>query len=334
MVFSVPPTKWDSFRALAESEGVEAFVLGVFENTGMLRLTYNGHQVGELSMEFLHRGMPNVVRVAKAPESTFEPYSGGSSLKLGEALHRILGSLNVCSKEWIIRQYDHEVQGGSVVKPLVGVNDDGPSDASVVCPILGSFQGISIACGMNPRYGDLDPYRMALSAIDEAMRNVVAVGGDPDRTALLDNFSVGKDRAPEILGSLCQAAFGCRDAALAYKTPFISGKDSLNNEYVTENERIVIPPSLLIAQFRLFPMFAKSVTMDLKQAGNGLILVGITQNEMGGSHFGLVGGGTGGEPPTINIEIGRRILRAIDQAIAEELLRSCHDLSEEAWAWP
>lgn len=328
MVFSVPPDKWNEFKALAESEGVEAFVLGVFENTGKLKLTYKGEQVGELPMEFLHRGMPNIVRVAKAPEPKYETFHVASPMRVGEAIHRILGSLNVCSKEWIIRQYDHEVQGGSIVKPLVGIHDDGPSDAAVVRPILKSYQGIAIACGMNPRYGDLDPYRMALSAIDEAMRNVVAVGGNPDRTAILDNFCWGRTERPEVLGSLCQASFGCRDAALAYKTPFISGKDSLNNEFVTETERIVIPPSLLISAISIVPDVRKAITMDLKQPGNGLILVGLTKNEMGGSHYALVNGTGGGEPPNVDLETGRKSFIAIHQAIKEELLRSCHDLSE------
>lgn len=328
MVFSVPPEKWNAFKALAESEGVEAFVLGVFENTGKLKLTYQGEQVGELPMEFLHRGMPNIVRVAKAPEPKYETFHIASQVKVGEAIHRILGSLNVCSKEWIIRQYDHEVQGGSIVKPLVGIHDDGPSDAAVVRPVLKSYQGIAIACGMNPRYGDLDPYRMALSAIDEAMRNVVAVGGNPDRTAILDNFCWGRTERPEVLGSLCQASFGCRDAALAYKTPFISGKDSLNNEFVTETERIVIPPSLLISAISIVPDVRQSITMDLKQAGNGLILVGLTKNEMGGSHYALVSEASGGEPPNVDLEMGRNTFLAIHQAIKDGLLRSCHDLSE------
>ena len=146
-------------------------------------------------------------------------------------LRKILGSLNVCSKEWVIRQYDHEVQGGSVIKPLVGVANDGPSDAAVLRPVLGSRAGIAIGCGMNPRYGDLDPYWMAAAAIDEAVRNCVAVGADPKRIAILDNFCWGNIDRPETLGSLVRAAEACHDVAIALGTPFISGKDSLNNEF-------------------------------------------------------------------------------------------------------
>src|SRR5205807_2165083 len=147
-----------------------------------------------------------------------------------DTLKAILSSFNVCSKEWIIRQYDHEVQGGSVLKPLVGIADDGPGDASVVMPVLGSWTGFAVGCGLNPRLGDLDPYQMAAHAIDEAVRNVVAVGANPARIAILDNFCWGNTDRPEVLGSLVRAAEACRDVAVAYRMPFISGKDSLKNE--------------------------------------------------------------------------------------------------------
>jgi phosphoribosylformylglycinamidine synthase len=328
MVLAVAEENWSALETLANSEGVEVFVLGRFEPTGQLTLTYEGNVVGELSMFFLHEGRPQTPRIATSPEPIFAPFTGASDLSPGEITTRILSSLNVCSKEWIIRQYDHEVQGGSVIKPLVGVADDGPSDAAVIRPVLRSDRGLAIANGMNPRFGDLDPYRMAMSAVDEAMRNVVAVGGDPDQTALLDNFCWGRTERPEVLGSLCAAAAGCRDAALVYRTPFISGKDSLNNEYSSPTERIVIPPSLLISALAIVPDVRRSVSMDLKRVGNILLLVGLTKEELGGSHYGLVTGGTGGEPPILEPETGRRIFSAIFQAIQSGWVRSCHDLSE------
>src|SRR5205823_720676 len=162
----------------------------------------------------------------------------GGGPRFTEDLLQILSSYNICSKEWIIRQYDHEVQGGSVLKPLVGRRNDGPGDAAVIAPVLGSTLGLAIGCGINPHYGDLDPYWMAAAAVDEAVRNVVAVGADPGRVALLDNFCWGNTDRPEVLGSLVRAAEACRDAALAYGTPFISGKDSLNNEYHFESRHI------------------------------------------------------------------------------------------------
>src|SRR5207247_1013289 len=219
-------------------------------------------------------------------------------------LLRILSSYNVCSKEWIIRQYDHEVQGGTVIKPLVGVRDDGPGDAAVIMPlrpgVTKSWAGLAIGCGINPRYGDLDPYHMAAAAIDEAVRNVVAVGADPGRIALLDNFCWGNTDRPEVLGSLVRAAEACRDIALAYNMPFISGKDSLNNENHSGDRHITIPPTLLISALGRVPDVRRCVTMDLKEPGNLLFLIGVTKNEMGGSHYNLIHGIEGGTPPQVD----------------------------------
>ncbi|HEY7427140.1 MAG TPA: AIR synthase-related protein, partial [Gemmataceae bacterium] len=241
---------------------------------------------------------------------------------------KILASPNVCSKEWIIRQYDHEVQGGSVLKPLVGRDEDGPGDAAVVMPVLGEWAGLAIGCGLNPRYGDLDPYAMAAAAIDEAVRNVVAVGADPSRIALLDNFCWGNTDRPEVLGSLVRAAEACRDVAVAYAMPFISGKDSLNNEYHAGGRNLVIPPTLLISALGRVPDVRRCVTMDLKEPGNLLFLVGVTKDEMGGSHYHLVCGAEGGTVPRPNVELAPRIFHQLHEAIRSGLVRSCHDLSE------
>jgi phosphoribosylformylglycinamidine synthase len=234
----------------------------------------------------------------------------------------------VCSKEWIIRQYDHEVQGGSVVKPLVGTADDGPGDAAVVLPVLGSWAGLAVGCGINPRQGDLDPYAMAACAIDEAVRNVVAVGADPARIALLDNFCWGNTDRPEVLGSLVLAALACHDVALAYRMPFISGKDSLKNEYTAAGRHIVIPPTLLISALGRVPDVRQCVTMDLKEAGNVLYLLGTTRDEMGGSHYHLVAGLSGGTVPRPDLERAPALFARLHSAIRQGLVRACHDLSE------
>jgi phosphoribosylformylglycinamidine synthase len=186
---------------------------------------------------------------------------------------------------------------------------------------------------MNPRFGDIDPYWMAASAIDEAVRNCVAVGADPRRIAILDNFCWGNTDRPETLGTLVRAALGCHDIAIAYGTPFISGKDSLNNEfsYVDETgskRTVAIPPSLLISALGQMEDITRAVTMDLKQPGNLLYLVGRTGNELGGSHFHLVSGLAGGEVPRVNPELAPRIFAAAHEAMQRELIRSCHDLSE------
>lgn len=339
MILAVSPEKWEVLQQLCAGEDVEATVLGTFEQTGRLRLIYQGQQVGDLAMDFLHKGRPDVVRQAiwrsgdvSPPVQT--PSTGGlmsaarQSENFTDTLLKILASPNVCSKEWIIRQYDHEVQGGSVVKPLVGVRDDGPSDAAVVTPVLGSMRGLAIGCGINPRYGDLDPYWMAAAAIDEAVRNVVAVGADPSRIAVLDNFCWGNTDRPEVLGSLVRAAEACRDVALAYMMPFISGKDSLKNEYQSHGRHIVIPPTLLISALGQVPDVRRCVTMDLKEPGNLLYLIGVTKEEMGGSHYHLVHGLDGGSVPVTDLLAAPRIFQPLHSAIRKGLVRSCHDLSE------
>jgi phosphoribosylformylglycinamidine synthase II len=334
MVLAVPPGNWPALRSLCESEGVEVTVLGTFETTGRLRLFYLGEQVADLDMHFLHNGRPAVVRQATwaGPEDrrqrTEDRGQGTEAPNFTEDLLKILASYNVCSKEWIIRRYDHEVQGGTVIKPLVGVHEDGPGDAAVVTPVLGQWQGIAIGCGINPRYGELDPYWMAAAAVDEAVRNVVAVGADPSRIALLDNFCWGNTERPEVLGSLVRAAEACRDMALAYGMPFISGKDSLNNEYTSEGRRIAIPPTLLISALGQVPDVRRCVTMDLKAPGNVLYLVGTSREELGGSHLHLVRGLSGGAVPQVDLQQARRIFDGLFGAIQQGLVRSCHDLSE------
>ncbi len=236
----------------------------------------------------------------------------------------------MCSKQWVIRQYDHEVQGGSVIKPLVGVANDGPSDAAVLRPVLTSRRGIVIACGMNPLYGDFDTYWMAASAIDEALRNCVAVGANPSRIAILDNFCWGNTDRPETLGSLVRAALACHDLAVELGTPFISGKDSLNNEFrpLGAKEPISIPPSLLISALGQIDDVRHCITMDLKRPGNFLYQVGLTKNELGGSHFALVEGLSGGEAPKVDAAMAKKTFAALHRAIYKGLVRSCHDLSE------
>ena len=331
MVLAVPEEKWRELQELFASEGVEATAIGRFVPTGRLVLRYQGHQVADLSMEFLHKGRPAVVR-----EAVYEPAPNvpmvlppENEVNWTADLAAILGSLNVCSKEWIIRQYDHEVQGGSAVKPLVGRWNDGPSDAAVLRPVLSSYRGLVIACGMNPKYGDYDTYWMAAAAIDEAVRNCVAVGADPSRIAILDNFCWGNTDRPEVLGSLVRAALACHDVAVALGTPFISGKDSLNNEFrLSETETITIPPSLLISALGQVDDVRRCVTMDLKQPGNAIYIVGMTADELGGSHWAEIHGLSGGTVPRWNGEQARRIFDAMHRAIMSGCVRACHDLSE------
>lgn len=332
MILAVPPDNWPDFEALCLSENVEATVIGRFVATGRLKLLYQGQQVGDLAMSFLHKGRPKVVREARFTPQTVRPLSLPVRANYNDTLLQLLGSLNIASKEWVIRQYDHEVQAGSVIKPLVGAANDGPSDAAVIRPVLSSRRGVVIACGMNPRYGDLDAYDMAAGAIDEAVRNCVAVGGDPNRIAILDNFCWGYTDRPETLGSLVRAALACHDVARAYGTPFISGKDSLNNEYSYDvdgqRRTISIPSSLLITALGQVDNVAQCVTMDLKSPGNLLYVVGLTKRELGGSHFAMVEGLSGGHVPEVDTETAKKLFAALHQVIKAGHVRACHDLSE------
>ncbi len=330
MVLAVPEGKWPQLQKLCASEDVEAVALGVFEATGKLKLLYRDQPVGELTMNFLHDGRPKVVRQATLSTLVTSSSSSVPDVRRNPAdvLQAILASPSVRSKEAIIRQYDHEVQGGSVIKPLVGVHEDGPGDAAVIAPVLGSTRGLAIGCGLNPRYADLDPYAMAACAIDEAVRNLIAVGADPRRIALLDNFCWGNTNDPTTLGALVRACEACRDLSIAWSMPFISGKDSLHNEYRSHGGHIAIPGTLLISALGLVPDVTKCVSMDLKTPGNKLYLVGATKDHLGGSHYLEVSKCDGGDAPQVDVPTAKSLFHVLYAAINLGLVRSCHDLSE------
>ena len=332
MVIAVPPENLDALIAICEAESVEATVLGSFTDTHRLRVFYHGEIVADLDMDFLHNGLPR--RTKKAiwdPPQHPEPEPGQINLtQFTEDLCHILASPNVASKEWVIRQYDHEVQGGLVLKPLVGCENDGPGDACITTPVLGSRKGVIVANGINPKYGDIDPYHSAAAAIDEALRNIIAVGGNLEHTALLDNFSWGNPDKHDRLGGLVRSARACYDIAVAYGTPFISGKDSLYNEYrdTTTGEQLAIPPTLLISAICVMPDVSKAVSMDVKSPGNRIYVVGTTYAELGGSHYYAIHGFVGNSVPKVRPTEGKRTMEALSLAIDQGLVRSCHDCSE------
>ena len=346
MVLSVPPDNLDEIMEVFASENVEATVIGRFTDDGELRVSYQDNTVADLDMEFLHEGLPRFTETARwdpprhpdplVPESVEEADTEARIAcdKLMEApadftsdLENILAAPNVRSKEWIVRQYDHEVQGQTVLKPLVGERNDGPGDGTVVAPVLGSHKGVALACGMNPKYGDVDAYHSAAGAIDEALRNIVAVGGSLERTAVLDNFCWGNTRKPEQLGTLVRAALACYDMAKRFGVPFISGKDSLNNEFTTETETIAVPPTLLISAISVMDDVCDATSMDLKSPGNLLFAVGPTYPELGGSHYYALHGLIGRTVPEVRPEAAA-LMQSLSRANADDLVRSCHDLSE------
>ncbi|MCG8350332.1 MAG: phosphoribosylformylglycinamidine synthase subunit PurL, partial [Chloroflexales bacterium] len=354
MVLAAPPQHLTAFLELCRAEDVEATAIGHFTNDKLLRVTHSGQTLVELDMGFLHDGRPQ--RVLDAIWSpTSDPLTARPAYELDDNtvtsstldsndLATILLSLlthpNIASKERIIRTYDHEVGGATVIKPLVGLDSGGPGDAAVLQPLRHSSAGLALGCAINPRYGRIDPYWMALACVDEALRNVVAVGGDPQRTAILDNFCWGDPRQPDRMAGLVRAAAGCYDAAVAFGTPFISGKDSLNNEYRdAQGVRVAIPPTLLISALAYVPDVRQTLTMDLKEVGNIVYLLGATRNELAGSYaldLGLLNNKAEHSDtkrqalqlPRVDLAAACQTFTALHQAIRAGLVRACHDLSE------
>ncbi|MGA2090993.1 MAG: phosphoribosylformylglycinamidine synthase subunit PurL [Endomicrobiales bacterium] len=343
MVLAVPPENRDEISAVFTGENVEATFIGEFTDDHKLTLMFEKVVVAALDMTFLHDGVPKLTKKAvwnpSPKKDTFR--KPVVSRDCGKDLKDLLASYNICSREWIIRQYDHEVQGQTVIKPLHGTSlvNAGPGDAAVIWPYASgsslresgsnkSYKGVVLSNGLNPEYGKIDPYWMAASAIDEALRNAVAVGGNIDKIAILDNFCWGNPNKPEILGSLVRAAEACYDMAKIYGTPFISGKDSLYNEYAIGKKTYSIPAALLISAMGVIDDIRKTVTMDLKAVGNLLYIVGITRNELGGSQYSVIRRFSGGAVPTVNAGVARAAMSRLGQAISHGLAVSCHDCSE------
>ncbi|MBK7404845.1 MAG: hypothetical protein IPJ41_09480 [Phycisphaerales bacterium] len=336
MVLAVPGTNLPALQQICDEEHVELAVLGTFGTPGAeLILRYQGTEVGRMPMHFLHEGLPQPTReavwkasdgeterrrdgvrsISDAPATPATPATSSLRLSVSSSLLGLLSHPNIASKHWIIRQYDHEVQGNTVLKPLVGAAGRGPGDASVLEPVPGSGRGLAIACGLATGMGDPaiggDPYMLAIAGIDECVRNLVCVGADPERIAILDNFCWPSCTKPENLGSLVRAAEGCYVGAKAYRTPFVSGKDSLNNQFTTDDGRTIeIPPTLLISGMGIVTDINRCVTMDAKRAGNVLLLVGETTGCMGGSHyadlFGIPAGKLAPDSDSLAAEVERR----------------------------
>lgn len=339
MVLSVPQEKMFDLIDLCNRFGVHRENIGNITDDGQMTVRYKDDLVVDLPMSLLHDGHPRLELTAewkRVAQSSDCDENTPPEINPTKALLRFLADPNVASKEDIIRTYDHEVQGGTVVKPLTGIDNHGPSDASVIKPVIWGkkygentdYKGVAISNGINPYYGLVDPYAMAVSVVDEAIRNAVAVGADPDQLALLDNFCWGNPNLPDRLAGLVRAAKGCYDAARAYDLPFISGKDSLNNEYVdSSGQRTPIPGTLLISAIAIVPDIRQVVTMDIKQAGNLIYLIGETKNEFGGSLLAQHYGDLTRTPPSAPTN-GLATARALHQAIRQGVVRACHDLSE------
>src|SRR5262245_2319555 len=328
MVLAVPRANLERALAVCRAETCEATVLGAFTATGRLVVRFAGTVHADLDLHFLHKGLPVRERQAVyVPPAVTEPELPPAT-DLARALLTVLSDFSVCSKEWIVRQYDHEVQAASAGKPLVGPHHDGPADAAVLAPKLGSRRGVVLANGLNPRYSRIDPAAMAECALDEALRNVVAAGGDPDYCAVLDNYCWGNTNKPERLGELVRASFALRDLALRYRTPFVSGKDSLHNEFRAGDRTIAIPGCILVTALSIVPDVARTLTSDLKQQGSLLVLVGLTKRELGGSVWLKLKGHLGASVPRVDADLGIAVLHGVHRAAAAGCVLAAHDCSE------
>ena len=346
MVLAIPPARWPAARTALAEEGVEGAVIGRFTGDGRLRVSHRGHPVVDLPMATLHEGRPRATLTARWEASPsparratvttvyVEAEDGRagrydhSGRDPGELLLRLLAHPTIASKAEVIRRYDHEVQGATARGPLNARG--GPSDAAVLAPVPGSRRGLAVACGLNPWYGRVDPYGAALLTVEETLRNLVAAGGDPRRAALLDNFAWGNPNRPEVLGALVRAAEGCHDASIGLGAPFVSGKDSLYNEYRDpDGVAHAIPGTLLITGVAIVPDVRRTPGTALRHPGDLLYIVGVTGAALGGSHLTLVdGAGRDDDLPVLDLGRSKRTLHALARAIRRGLVRACHDLSE------
>ncbi len=329
MVLAVAKDDLKRVLHLFEAEGVEATVIGEFTDDKRLTLYYAGTRLCDLAMEFLHDGLPMPAKKARTKKRPKVIPDLPKPIDFNSLLLEITSGLNSCSREWVIREYDHEVQGASVIKPLVGELGIGPQDAVVIRPRFEGKKGIVVSCGINPNFGRLDAYNMALSVIDEALRNLTATGGSIEKAAMLDNFCLSSPEREEVLGDLVLSARGCYDGAKCFGVPFISGKDSLYNEWMDDQGHIfTIPPTLLISAMGIIDDIDKCVTMDFKEEGSNVFLIGQTKDEMGGSEYYRLLGVEGGAVPGLDFDMAPRLMLQLHSAIQKGLVLACHDLSE------
>jgi len=335
MSLAVAPEHAEAFLELSRRMGVESTVIGEFTDSGMFHCTYAGKTVAYLDMHFLHEGLPRMELKAVWIEADLLDGPVPDPPDHGEKLKEMLGRLNICSKEYVVRQYDHEVQGGSVVKPLVGAACDGPSDAGVVRPLLDSMEGVVVSNGIAPRYSDIDTFHMAANALDEAVRNYICVGGNPDHWACLDNFCwcdpVLSRRNPDgqyKLAQLVRANKAMAEYTKAYGCPMISGKDSMKNDYIVGDVKISIPPTLLVSVIGKINDVRTAVTMDVKSPGDLVYILGRTARELGGSEYLASWGLPGGQVPRVDAGTAMTRYRKLHMAITLGYIASAHDVSD------
>lgn len=371
MTVAVSKDRISEFLNLANDRDVEATVIGEFNNSGKFYAFHNNKAVAYVDLKFLHEGVPKLILEAvwkvkserksereikdvkqdarqdakyqdniSEDQSLIEDQISIEVQDYNQELKNLLSRLNICSKEYVVRQYDHEVQGASVIKPLMGKKNDGPSDSAVIRPIeiarKNSWIGVGISNAIIPRYSDIDTYDMAACCIDESIRNLVSSGVNPEYIALLDNFCWPDPVFDELktpdgkhkLAQLVRANKALYDYAVKFRTPFISGKDSMKNDYKIKGTKISVPPTLLISAIGKVDDVRNCITIDAKNSGDHVYVVGITKAELGGSEFYAMHNIVGSRVPEVDAESAMRIFKAIHRAISKGLVNSCHDCSD------
>ncbi len=330
MTLAVPEENLPMFKQIMKKHDVEVCVIGEFNESGKAVVKCpEGTVIMDIETEFLHDGNPKVHLQTKPWSKGLPALCAGmttSSPSLAIELKEMLSRPNICSKEFIVVQYDHEVQGSSVLKPLQGKGRV-CSEAIVSRPILSSNKGVVKSQGFGSSYGEIDTYHMAACAIDTAIRNYVAAGGNINHLALLDNFCWCDAYNPERLWQLKKAAEACYDFATAFKTPFISGKDSMFNDfkgYDENGEKVIIsaPPSLLISAIGIIENIENAVSLDVKMPGDLIYVLGETLDELGRSEYQLYSGIGNNNVPKVDAKSARKLYERYNQARKDGIIAS------------
>lgn len=331
MTLAVPKNKWKEFKKLMDKRGVEATTIGKFTKNGKCIVTYKDKTIMDMDLEFLHNGLPKKDLISREMRIVNKEPVKSNLKDFTKVVEKFLSRKNICSFEFISRQYDHEVQASSVIKPLQGKGQVN-GEASVLRPLLTSDKGVVISNGLTPTFSEIDPYNMAASSIDTALRAAVAAGADIDYLAILDNFCWCSSTEPERLYQLKLAVKACYDYAIAYETPFISGKDSMFNDFKGFDEKgnpikISIPPTLLVSAIGVIPDVTKSISIDPKSEGDLIYLLGDTHDELGGSEYYISKGEPGNAVPSVNAEKNRILYKNFYRASQKDLIASAISVS-------
>ncbi|QDA60512.1 phosphoribosylformylglycinamidine synthase subunit PurL [Hymenobacter jejuensis] len=340
----VEPDKLDQLLALGEEMEVELTDIGHFTDEGFLDVRFAGGPVAQLSLDFLHDGVPRKIMEAEWQKPVSQEPQLPANLDYNDVLRQLLGSLNICSRESVIRQYDHEVKGRTIIKPLMGATGQAPQDAAVVRFNFESWEGVAVSNGILPRFGDLDAYHMSAGAFDEAVRQIISVGGKlPNLTpgdnifwSVNDNFCVPDSLYDPVanpdgklkLAKLVRMCEALRDATAAYCIPLTSGKDSMKNDFKADGVKISVPPTVLYSMTAKIEDVRRTITSDFKAEGDVVYQLGTTYDELGGSEFYQLYNELGANVPQVRFAEAKELYTLMGQANDQQLIQSCHDLSD------